>query len=62
MGARTRHIYFAATFSRKLEQFYILGQEASYLQYKAISVAIKAWGEKLMACFTFLPIQEKKYM
>ena len=49
-----RHIYFAATFSRKLEHFYIL-QDGKPVIYntKRFRSHKEAWGEKLMACFTF---------
>ena len=49
-----RHIYFAATFSCKLENFQIYqdGQPVSYNTRRFRSHK-EAWGEKLMACLTF---------
>jgi len=49
-----RHIYFAATFSCKLENFCIL-QEGESVIYntKRFRSHKEAWGEKLIACLTF---------
>lgn len=49
-----RHIYFAATFSCKLDQFQILqaGEPVIY-NTKRFRSHKEAWGEKLMACIRF---------
>lgn len=49
-----RHIYFAATFSRKLDNFRIL-QDGKPVIYntKRFRSHKEAWGEKLMACISF---------
>lgn len=49
-----RHVYFAATFSRKLEGFRIL-QDGKPVIYNTSRFRshLEAWGPKLMACLTF---------
>lgn len=49
-----RHIYFAATFSRKLGDFRILqGGKPVIYDTKRFRSHKEAWGENLMACITF---------